>query len=219
VAPTRSRARKGEGGRLRDEILRAAEGLLVETGSEEAVSIRAVADAVGVTPPSIYRHFEDKQLLIFEVCARQFARLDEVARAAIDGIDDPVVAVAALGRAYARFGLEHPEHYRIMFMGRSDLTPEQYADEVLADSGVFALLRSAVQRCLDAGHTVEGGGGALDAALVLWGAVHGITSLLIAKPGMPWGDAEAAIDRHCQVAMRGLFGVDASTLLSDRDAR
>lgn len=207
---TRTRARKGEGGQLRDEILDAAEQLLVRTASEDEVSIRAVAEAVGVTPPSIYRHFEDKQLLLFEVCARQFAHLDEVAAAAVAGIEHPVEALAALGRAYVRFGLEHPEAYRIMFMGRVDLTPEQYADEVLADTGSFAMLVAAVQACIDAGF--RGDGGPVDAvtgALVLWVAVHGLTSLLIAKPGMPWGDVEAMCDQVCAVTMRGLFGVTA----------
>jgi AcrR family transcriptional regulator len=49
----RPRLPKGEGRQLRDEILAVAERMLLETGSQEAVSIRAVADAVGVTPPSI----------------------------------------------------------------------------------------------------------------------------------------------------------------------
>ena len=38
--------------------------LLIETADESAVSIRAIADAVGVTAPSIYRHFADKDTLI-----------------------------------------------------------------------------------------------------------------------------------------------------------
>jgi AcrR family transcriptional regulator len=210
---TRTRARKGEGGLLREEILDAAERLLIETASEDEVSIRAVAEAVGVTPPSIYRHFEDKQLLLFEVCARQFAHLDEVAGAAVEGIEHPVEALAALGRAYVRFGLDHPEAYRIMFMGRTDMTPEQYADEVLADTGSFATLVAAVQACLDAGYGDAGHGSdgdpidAVTGALVLWVSVHGLTSLLIAKPGMPWGDVETMCDQVCAVAMRGLFGV------------
>ncbi len=205
----RTRARKGEGAQLRDEILAAAERLLIETGSEEAVSIRAVADAVGVTPPSIYRHFEDKQLLLFEVCAVHFARLEVVAAAAVEGVDDPLEALVAMGRAYVRFGLEHPEHYRIMFMGRSDLTPEQYRDEVLAGTGPFALLVAAVRACLDAGHTaMDGDDDPVAGAMALWAVVHGLTSLLIAKPGMPWGDTDAMIDRLTRMTMRGYFGID-----------
>ncbi|HJP66477.1 MAG TPA: TetR/AcrR family transcriptional regulator, partial [Actinomycetota bacterium] len=37
----RRRAPRGQGERLREEILEAAERLLIETGSEDAVSIRA----------------------------------------------------------------------------------------------------------------------------------------------------------------------------------
>jgi len=72
-AAVRTRARRGEGDLLRDEILTAAERLLVETGNEDSVSIRAIAEAVGVTPPSIYLHFPDKETLLFAVCERQFA--------------------------------------------------------------------------------------------------------------------------------------------------
>ena len=92
------------------------------------MSIRSVANAAGVTPPSIYRHFADKTHLLFEVCARQFELLDDVLEEAVAGIDDPVEAMAARGRAYVRFGVEHPEHYRIMFMGPSYETPDQWDD-------------------------------------------------------------------------------------------
>ena len=97
MTSTRQRARKGEGELLREEILEATERLLLETGSEELVSIRAVARATGVTAPSIYRHFEDKTHLLFEVCARHFAMLDEVLQAAMAGIDDPLLAMRARG--------------------------------------------------------------------------------------------------------------------------
>ena len=74
----RRRARRGQGERLREEILAAAERLLIRTGDMEQVSIRAVADEVGVTPPSIYLHFADKLELIFAVCERHFASFDRI---------------------------------------------------------------------------------------------------------------------------------------------
>ncbi|MBV8385894.1 MAG: TetR/AcrR family transcriptional regulator, partial [Acidimicrobiia bacterium] len=111
----RTRARKGEGELLHSEILDAAERLLIETGSEEAVSIRRIAEAVGVTPPSIYLHFADKDELLLAVCERQFGELHRVMEAAVEGVDDPVEAVYRRGKAYVRFGLDHPEQYRILF--------------------------------------------------------------------------------------------------------
>ncbi len=59
----RPRARRGEGEQLRDELLDAAEDLLIRHGAMDAVSIRAITREVGVTPPSLYLHFEDNAVL------------------------------------------------------------------------------------------------------------------------------------------------------------
>ncbi|MCA1708231.1 MAG: TetR/AcrR family transcriptional regulator, partial [Actinobacteria bacterium] len=64
VRKGRSRARRGEGDKLREDIIEAAERLLVETGDQASVSIRAIARSAGVTPPSIYLHFADKEGLL-----------------------------------------------------------------------------------------------------------------------------------------------------------
>jgi AcrR family transcriptional regulator len=64
AVPARPRARRGEGDKLRDHLLTATERLMIESGGADTVSIRAIADAVGVTPPSIYLHFPDKEALI-----------------------------------------------------------------------------------------------------------------------------------------------------------
>jgi len=192
---TRPRARKGEGDQLRTEILEAAERLLLETGSEEAVSIRAVADATGVTPPSIYRHFTDKQHLLFEVCARQLERLDEVIETACAGIDDPLEAMRARGRAYVRFGVEHPEHYRIMFMGPAYATPDDWND--LLDTGSFSHLIEGLRAVADAGMVDAASEEELRAtALHIWASIHGLTSLLVARPNMPWPDLDQFVDDH-----------------------
>jgi AcrR family transcriptional regulator len=193
VTPARRRARKGDGDLLREEILEATDRLLVETGSEEAVSIRAVAKATGVTPPSIYRHFPDKTHLMFEVCARQFEVLDGVLQEAVAGIDDPVEAMAARGRAYVRFGVEHPEHYRIMFMGPAYTTPDQWSD--IIGTGSFAHLIEGIQRLVDTGR-IDEGSDAYTTALHVWANIHGLTSLLVARPGLPWPDLEPFIEEH-----------------------
>jgi AcrR family transcriptional regulator len=201
----RPRARKGEGERLRDEILAAAEQLLITTGSEDAVSIRAVADAIGVTPPAIYRHFDDKAHLLFEVCSLHFERMDGFVMAATGDIEDPVDQLCERARAYVRFGRENPEHYRIMFMGRSEITPERYADEMVVETGSFAHMVQCVQRCIDAGRFRADLPDAFTLTFALWSAVHGVTSLLVAKPNMPGPDAEELIDLLLGIQLRGVL--------------
>jgi AcrR family transcriptional regulator len=195
VTPARPRARKGDGDLLRDEILEAAERLLLETGSEDAVSIRAVAKAVGVTAPSIYRHFPDKTHLLFEVCAKQFALLDEVLEEAVNGIEDPLEAMAARGRAYVRFGVEHPEHYRIMFMGPAYATPEQWMD--IVGTGSFANLIRGIDRLAEA-DLLPPDVDTYATALHVWANIHGLTSLLVTRPAMPWPELEPFVEAHLE---------------------
>jgi AcrR family transcriptional regulator len=180
----RRRAPRGEGDKLGDEILDAAEKLLIASGDADAVSIRAIDEKVGVTPPSIYLHFADKQELINAVCERHFRELDRVSAEAIKGIDDPMQALKAMGRAYVRFGLQRPEQYRILFMSRElDPNPRTYLERLKGLSG-FNHLVEAVRRCVEAG--VFRPGDPFATACMLWAGVHGITSLLIAKPNFPW---------------------------------
>jgi AcrR family transcriptional regulator len=198
----RSRARRGEGDRLREEILDATEALLLETNDADAVSIRAVAKAVGVTPPSIYMHFAHKEELILQVCERQFRALEEFMVDASEGIDDPVAAVRAMGRAYLRFGLERPEQYRFLFMSPTPQGADEHMREHINDVSGFSRVVAAVQRCID-----EGAFEQRDAFMVacgLWTGVHGITSLLISKPGFPWPDQRALIDHTVDTYCEGL---------------
>jgi AcrR family transcriptional regulator len=202
----RPRSRRGEGERLRDEILVAADELLVETASEDAVSIRAVADAVGVTAPSIYRHFPDKTSLLVAVCLRSFDGFAEVMREARDP-DDPVASLRALARAYVHYGLDHPEHYRIMFMDRLELSAEQYAEEMLSESSSFGVLIQVVRELKSSG-LLRAELAAKDdfhLGVLLWSGVHGLTSLFVAKPNLPWVDREQLVEDSCDLILQGVL--------------
>ncbi|MGQ0520389.1 MAG: TetR/AcrR family transcriptional regulator [Actinomycetota bacterium] len=196
----RPRARRGEGERLREEILEATSKLLVTTGDREAVSIRAVADAVGVTPPSIYLHFADKAELIQAVCERHFAELDRCIEAEVAGVDDPLEQLQIRGRAYVRFGLEHPEQYRILFMTRQEAVDAP--DEHLLKACGFGALAENVARAVEAGSI--GPGDPVLVATGLWTVVHGVTSLAISMPHYPAGGLDRLLGHLLRVQARGL---------------
>src|ERR1700691_1868216 len=108
----RRRAPRGSGDLLRDEILDAATELLLDTGQAKAVSIRSVADRVGVTPPSIYLHFQDKDALLDAVCARYFEKLDEEMQRVSAVQSSTMELLRAQGLAYVRFATKNPQPYR-----------------------------------------------------------------------------------------------------------
>ena len=202
-ATKRARARRGEGDLLRTDILAAAETLLIQTGDEGAVSVRAIADAAGVTPPSIYLHFADKTELLAAVCEARFRDFDRYLEEAAAGVADPLEALRARGRAYVRFGLEHPEHYRILFMTRPGAERPPVEVEHLPGLTAFSHLVDDVARAIDAGALTPG-----DPFLVatgLWTNVHGMTSLLIARPDFPWPERERLVEHVLEVAVRGLL--------------
>ena len=207
----RKRSKRGEGDRLRDEILDAVDAILASNPSPDAVSIRAVAEKVGCTPPAIYLHFFDKQEMLFDVCARQFTKLNTAIDAAVDAVavTDPLGRLEAGMRAYIQFGLDHPEHYRILFMGQSVLTNDQI--EELRRSGVTGLDRflERCRQCVKAG-VVYGDDPKL-MAYGLWASAHGMISLLIAKPHVDWPAATKLTDHLVTSAMRGLAKSEHAT--------
>lgn len=203
MTPKRRRASRGSGEQLRAEIVAAAKKLLAETKDADDVSIRAVADAVGITPPSIYLHFADKDELIGAVVFDVFAELDNAMLQAADGITAPLERLRAFGLAYIRFAVGHPEHYRLATMDPCAKPPA--VDEVLASSA-FEHFNAAVRDCMDAGIFAEGD--VLPITLQLWAAAHGIASLMVAKPYLPWGDVEEIADRVLCAAALGQAAAD-----------
>lgn len=205
VAP-RARAKRGEGERTAEAILDAADALLVGSGSEDAVAIRGVADAVGLTPAAIYRHFPDKETLLFAVCARHFDSITEdVAVPALASTEDPIDALRRLADAYVRFGVENPEHYRIMFMRRQDHRPEQYAAEQVLETGLFGVVLPVVQQGIDEGRFRPELTDPLMIAWVLWMAVHGITSAAVAMPNFPAPPLDVQLQATIDAILGGLL--------------
>ena len=206
--PKRRRAPRGSGELLRDEILDVTTELLLETGHAKAVSIRSVAQRVGVTPPSIYLHFADKDTLLDAVCSRYFEKLDEQMQRVAADHDSTIEVLRAQGHAYVQFARQTPELYRLATMGEG--RPGSDVDTTL-NSSAFQHMRAAVQRLMDEG--VYPRGDAMMMALELWTAAHGVAALLIAKPYLPWGDAEAFTDRVLRAVctghiVSGIIGTD-----------
>lgn len=173
-----------------------------ELGDSDAVSIRAVCEVVGISPPSVYLHFADRTDLIFAVCERQFANLASVLHDAEAGAADPWDALRRRARAYLDFGLTHSAEYRVLFMSRPLSRPGTHAPDRYTGQDVFRAQAEAVQRCIDAGVLPADA----DSFVVASGLVmimHGVTSMMIAKPQFPWPEPVAHLDHLLDAYLRG----------------
>ena len=198
----RVRKAKGQGGERRQEILDHALRLFVEHGVDE-VSTRKIAQAVGVSQPTLYAYFPTKDAILEEVCERAFEELTQRMRAILAEAA-PADRLTALGRAYIQFGLERPDAYRIAFMLEEHGRREHDHDPGAPKAGMacFEVAREAVAERLGADHPdIE------TASQIVWAAQHGLVSLLLAREGFPWVDRDRLIERHLRVLGAGFAAV------------
>lgn len=212
--PRRRRAQRGSGVQLRAEIIAATKQLLAAGGTADTITIRAVAEAVGITSPSIYLHFADKQQLLDAVVADVFGELDDAMVKAAADETTPLGKLHAYGLAYVRFAVAHPEHYRVAMLDPC-VAPDAEADRVIVSS-CFAHLRETVAECFTAGVFTEGE--PLAVAFDCWAAVHGVASLLITKPNVPLGDPEEFAERALAACALGhaAFGLLGGEITPER---
>jgi AcrR family transcriptional regulator len=184
----RARNKRGEGSRLREEILAAATTLLEKAGSEDAITLRGVARQAGIAAPSIYAHFPDRDAIVTAVVAQAFTELDDALAAAVRDESDPLRRLRNLCQAYLAFAEDKPHRYRVAF-GRYRVTATTSTNEAgrledLSGAQTFARLVAAVVDCEKADR-VTSQSPQLDAT-ALWVALHGYASLMASVPVFPW---------------------------------
>jgi len=116
-------------GNLRAALVASGMRALAENGID-GISLRDVARRAGVTPPAVYRHFQDKDQLVDAIAAECLERLYATTAAAIaKASDNPLARFRHAGIAYVQFAVAHPEHFRVIGIPglRDRLSPEQRA--------------------------------------------------------------------------------------------
>ena len=171
---------------LRILILDAARTLFVEKGIE-AVSMREIAKQINYSATTLYHHFADKEALLQAVCDEDFLALANSMRE-IMSIPDLIDRLQALCKGYAVFALNHPSHYRLMFM-----TPHapcnvdtSKIEQGNPEQDACAQLKRVVKEAFDAQLFKADIADYELIAQTLWASVHGVCSLEIALGNDNW---------------------------------
>jgi AcrR family transcriptional regulator len=182
--------RRGQGGRLRDDLIETAIAMIETRGDQ--VTLRSIARRVGIAATSVYLHFPDIDHLLAAVMVHGFQNLTEATNRAASQASEPVDALRRRCRAYCHFGLDHQGLYQVMFQ---DNLPPVLTDDPAATPGrqSFANLVAAVQRCLDSG-AAPPHDDPFRLASLIWTAEHGIVLARIARPLFPWAPLDALVD-------------------------
>jgi AcrR family transcriptional regulator len=191
--PRRRRNPRGEGHLLRRDILGAASEILKTTGTEEAVTLRRIAKAVGVSAPSIYNHFDDRAAIIDAVVAEHLASLADALTTAARSADDPAGTMLAAWAAYLDFGRDNPGWYRVIFERRFlplwDEEPRVMTDTAPLFDQAAAMMIGLLQTCMDQGFSTSTD--AFADSVAIWYLAHGIVALPTTITSFPWPDRHA----------------------------
>jgi AcrR family transcriptional regulator len=165
-----------------DEIVEAGRDL-IETGGAARLTMQAVAERVGVRPPSLYKRVRDRDALLLLVAQ---ATVEDLARrlAASDQ------SLPGLARTYRAFAHERPEGFRLMF------TVEGAADALDRVSAPVLLIA----------RELAGADAALEAARLITAWATGFIDMELAGAFRLGGDVDQAFEFGLERIERGLRG-------------
>jgi AcrR family transcriptional regulator len=172
--PTRKSAkpRAYHHGDLKRALIDAATEILRTHGSE-ALTLRAVARAAGVSANAPYRHFPDRRTLVAAVAQEGFALLHGEMMAAIRSAEGRE-GFRQVAVAYVRFAHEHPARYRVMF-GAEVAAKDDLPDLRAQSRSVLEFVAIGIDALQKAG--MVGPGDPMMMATSLWAALHGLVML------------------------------------------
>jgi len=207
--------RPGDGDDVRGAILAAALRQLEAAGSPDRVTVAAIIDEAGCTPPSLYHYWPKRELLLQEASALGWAHFRASQDSAVAGRQDladdsgqdtkkgqdtdPVERLRLRGRGYLDFALARPSLFRVLFLEPATAGPGgppaetgQALNDLVTD--VTQAMAAGQLRTADP----------LTTALALWSAMHGVAALWAVTPGLPTDLAHAVGDLAQDSVLAGL---------------
>jgi AcrR family transcriptional regulator len=191
--------RPTNGGDLRGELVEATLRLLGESGDPGKVTVAAIVDAVGCTPPTLYNYWPKRELLLLEASEMGFVAFRESQAEAAARESDPLARIRLRGDAYLAFALARPSLFRVLFLDRP-VPGAPRADAESPGAGLDDLIHD-VELAMRSGQLAAGEPQLVAAGL--WAGVHGIAALFVNTPELPQALAWAVAAGQTEALLKG----------------
>ncbi|MGH7822849.1 MAG: TetR/AcrR family transcriptional regulator, partial [Candidatus Binatia bacterium] len=161
------------------------------------VSARKIASAVGCSATTIYIYYKNIDDLLHHLRMEGFALLTRTLQRAKGA--SAVERVIEMGKAYFRFGMEHPNYYDLMFLYRFRELPKP--EIIQREIYALTLLRDAVKSGIESGE-IRNDIDLLVLTNALWAEIHGVTSLAVS--GRLWQTAPGQHEKVLDAVFLGM---------------
>lgn len=187
---------------LREKVLDTAEDIFVREGISQ-VTMRRIAARIEYAPTVLYRLFKNKADLLDHLIARGYEGVRDQYRAVLRQNNlSPKTMLEGILTTYVDYALSHPNHYRMWF----DTSSVRLEGRLLRmthgrlEYVVFQIWVDGIESCQADG--MYSGWNPLDVFQILWSRVHGLISLRLQHPDLPW----MQVTRHLEeVLVLGSF--------------
>jgi AcrR family transcriptional regulator len=175
---------------LREKVLNNAEEIFVREGIGQ-VTMRRIAARINYAPTVLYRLFSNKADLIDHLIARGYEGVRNHYTTILDRqYPGPAKQLEGILAVYVDYALTHPNHYRMWFETGSIRFENQ---KLRMTHGrlqfiVYQVWLDNIEACRSAG--LFTGRDTLEIFQILWSRVHGLISLRLQHPDMPWMPVE-----------------------------
>lgn len=187
---------------------------IINTKGVDALSMRAIADAIDYSPAGLYEYFGSKEEIVLAVVAEGFQRFTQALKA-VDTTLPTEEYLVALGLAYVNFAVKNSDYFLLMFTTaplvalRFKTGDTLTKNDLLNDDSSFGVLLRAVQRSLDEDvMQLPNDAGLLDLAYAIWTQVHGMAMLRISGIPSPLPVDYEKADRLALRALHRGFGLN-----------
>jgi AcrR family transcriptional regulator len=163
-------------GNLKNALIKAGVDLLSKEGVA-GLSLRRVAQRVGVSRAAPYAHFTDKQALIAAISTEGYRRLFEAFERVVDRHQgNPGAKLVEGAWVYVKFALDDPDHFKVTTSGAIE-REKDYPAFVEMSGKCFSLVLRIVEECQARGVLRPGPADLL--AVSVWSLMHGLISLVL----------------------------------------
>jgi AcrR family transcriptional regulator len=166
---------------------------LLKTQDPEKISLRTLADEIGVSHAAIYRHFKDREALLEKMATYGFERLARAQKRALFRETSAEMGFLKAGVAYIQFAIRNPNYYKNMFLTqRSNPSDELKRARIRSYS---ILIMGCKNYLKEKGKSND----PREFALLAWSTVHGYSNLYI-ETGFPKSEASLTKKTPAQYA-------------------
>lgn len=173
-------------GKLKEELIEKGLEYIAKYGTEN-LSMRKLADSVGVSPAAPYAHFKNKEAFLSEIRDYITNQFHATLKKASDHCTEPSRILLELGRSYVLFFYENPLYRQFLF-SIDNIDIENYPPFVLFNSTAESVLKRKYGQNTEYGFIHA-------KVIALWSLVHGLSAVVSIKGVVDTNHLDEEIER------------------------